>query len=124
MYSLPEFRKWWEKELKKFKGKTPTISRLDHEKDYSFDNIEIMDKSDNSIERQERLGPPKGKTIKIKGVKVKTKKIFLFRSMYEAIKVTGDCKHSIKLRMSGKIKRPSVKGYMYEHVEGLLVTRN
>lgn len=51
IYSVNEFVVWWRNNLKSFKGKIPTVGRIDHAGHYSFDNIEMQDKSKNSIER-------------------------------------------------------------------------
>jgi hypothetical protein len=51
LYSSYEFVKWWSKEIKKKPPmKNPCCGRIDHSKHYSLDNIEIVEKSDNSKE--------------------------------------------------------------------------
>lgn len=49
-YSAREFISWWVANIIRFKGKTPTVGRLDHRLGYSFDNIEIQAMADNSRE--------------------------------------------------------------------------
>jgi len=56
-YSSGEFIGWWLEEIKSFKGKDPTISRIDHSKNYEFGNIKIESRSDNTIERNKRILP-------------------------------------------------------------------
>ena len=53
-YDRYSFIKWWLENLKTFEGKTPTVGRIDHDKDYSFENIVMQDKSENSKERAAR----------------------------------------------------------------------
>lgn len=57
-YSVREFIGWYLENIIKFKGINPTVGRIDHARNYSFDNIEIQSKSDNSKERYDRLGSP------------------------------------------------------------------
>lgn len=50
-YSQPEFILWWFSQLKKRKKwDCPTVGRIDHAGDYSFDNIRLEEKSENSRE--------------------------------------------------------------------------
>lgn len=49
-YGPREFIAWWLNNLKTFKGKTATVSRINHDKGYYFDNIKMEDVSDNSRE--------------------------------------------------------------------------
>lgn len=55
-YSSVEFVKWWVKQLKTSFWKSPTVGRIDHAKNYSFDNIKMEERSDNSKERMARIG--------------------------------------------------------------------
>lgn len=41
--------------MKNFTGKIPTVSRIDHDKGYSFDNVILEDKCKNSKERNVRV---------------------------------------------------------------------
>lgn len=56
-YSSREFVSWWLFNINGREFKKPTTGRVDHDKSYSFDNIEIQEQSENSKERQRRLGP-------------------------------------------------------------------
>lgn len=49
-YSAREFIGWWLYNLKTFKGKTATVSRVDHNKGYLFENIKMECVSVNSRE--------------------------------------------------------------------------
>ena len=55
-YSLDDFLGWYYENAKGFKR--PTVDRIDHSKDYCFENIQIVEKSENSKERIRRLGTP------------------------------------------------------------------
>ncbi len=54
-YSCKEFISWWLQEKSNFRGKIPTVSRIDHDKGYSFDNIKMEDKGKNTAERNVRV---------------------------------------------------------------------
>lgn len=54
-YTSRQFIGWWLSEIKYFKGKKPTIGRINHDGNYEFGNIIIQDISDNSIERNKRV---------------------------------------------------------------------
>ncbi len=55
-YSAREFVSWWLHNLKKKKWIDPTTGRLDHSRGYSFDNIEMQERSDNTKEMCARTG--------------------------------------------------------------------
>jgi hypothetical protein len=57
-YNVRQFIFWW---LSSIEGKSfdrPTCGRIDHSKNYSLDNIEIQECSDNTLELYNRLGKP------------------------------------------------------------------
>lgn len=55
-YSVRDFIGWWTHNLKIFKGTWPTVGRIDHDKDYCFENITLQDMADNSREAMLRNG--------------------------------------------------------------------
>lgn len=57
IYKRREFIAWYMENYKKRKWIDPTTGRIDHDKDYSFDNIKMQERKDNSQERIDRLGP-------------------------------------------------------------------
>lgn len=59
LYSSREFVGWWLEQIEKKFIKDPTIDRIDHSKDYCFQNIRMITRSENSKERYDRLGLPK-----------------------------------------------------------------
>lgn len=116
-YGAREFVGWWEKELRSFKGKVPTVGRINHSGHYEFSNIVLQDKSDNSKEVNasgrivRRLKPVRmycyacGHTIK------------KFNSQKEASEETGiDC--SIISGIANKRHRRTHEGYAFEFIGG------
>ncbi len=55
-YTMREFVGWWIANLKTKKWKAPTVGRIDHSLGYSFDNIEMQERADNTREVHKRLG--------------------------------------------------------------------
>jgi hypothetical protein len=76
-YSAREFVGWWIHNINHFKGEKPTVGRIDHDKDYCFENIIIQSRSENSREVYERLGkaPIKNKIV-VSFLNGKKEKIF------------------------------------------------
>ena len=60
-YTVREFIGWYLENIKGKKFKKRHVGRIDHSKNYSLDNIELQEASDNVKERNNRLGNP-GKT--------------------------------------------------------------
>jgi hypothetical protein len=56
-YTAREFIGWWLENIKKFKGERPSVSRLDHSKDYALSNIRMESISDNNRESALRTRP-------------------------------------------------------------------
>jgi hypothetical protein len=62
LYSSREFIGWWLHEIKKKRYKKPTISRLNHDGNYEFNNIKLEEHIDNCvIDTIKRNGPPSWK---------------------------------------------------------------
>lgn len=58
-YSSRELIAWYEIEYsKRLYWARPQVGRIDHTKDYTLDNIELIECSDNVKERNTRLGNP------------------------------------------------------------------
>lgn len=53
-YSAREFIAWYLKNIKYFVGIDPVTSRLDHSKNYSFDNIKLESRAENSRDAMQR----------------------------------------------------------------------
>lgn len=55
-YSRKEFIAWFLKNIVTFRGKKPTVGRIDHDKNYAFNNIEIQDHAANSLDGAQKVG--------------------------------------------------------------------
>lgn len=111
-YSLKEFLLWYFENAKGFKR--PTIDRVDHEKDYCFSNIQIVEKSDNSKERIERAGTPLPRRKVIMTTKCG---IFIreYESAYHAARdING---HPSNIGHVCKGERISHRGYSFKYKE-------
>lgn len=112
-YSSREFIGWWMSKIKYFKGKTPSVGRIDHEENYCFGNIELVDLSDNVRERNKRHGnpsPPKIITVFFNG-----KPIDECRGTRAAEKKGYSLRGSIKFSL--KTGKTSKKGYRFIYKE-------
>ena len=94
-YSAFEFVQWWLQEAR-LKGpfKRPNCSRIDHEKNYSLNNIMLLECAENSKERMDRIGAPVD-GIFITAVQLHSGKVTMFKSAYEASCQTGVAKSNI-----------------------------
>lgn len=62
LYSSQELIEWFRESIKTFTGKKWNVSRIDHSKDYSLDNIKLDDHTDNCIKEVfERYGGHPGR---------------------------------------------------------------
>ncbi len=82
-YTSRQFIAWWLENIKSFTGTKPTIGRKDHAGHYEFGNIIIQDRSENSIERNNRV-PPHFKAKPITILNPKTNRLKKFKSRNEA----------------------------------------
>lgn len=110
-YDTREFIGWYIDNYPKFKGSHPTVGRIDHDKNYSLDNIRFESREDNSSESVTRNG-------KWEHIWEKTKKpVFIIErstgkciakvdSLKEAARLTGAGITNVSQQVSGKIKRP------------------
>ena len=53
-YTSREFIDWYINAIKKFNGNNPSVGRIDHNKNYSFDNIELQSIKENAREMRLR----------------------------------------------------------------------
>ena len=96
-YSPRELIAWYEIEYaKRSTWNRPQIGRINHEKDYSLDNIELVECSDNVRERNARLGNP----TPFKGIIQKDwktgKELARFASIREASRELGITRKTIQ----------------------------
>ncbi len=115
-YSLADFVDWWVLNLKtRTSWHRPTCGRIDHAKDYSFDNIEMQECSENSKERQRRVPGtcprfPKKKVVLLDS---KGNPGIIFESVKSAEKI---------MRLANVIyvcqgKRPATHGFKFKYYE-------
>ncbi len=76
IYTSRQFISWWLRNIENFNGLIPTAGRIDHDGDYTFDNIILQDKADNTREVLMRRGSPR--KIKIALISLKTNKPLIF----------------------------------------------
>lgn len=102
-YKLRQFISWYLKNIKAFRGKDPTVGRIDHYGHYDFNNIKIESRSSNSRERMLRDNP----SIK------KRKQIYIYDSSglfiskaqttRDAARITGVSKSGVHYRLSNPV---------------------
>lgn len=111
-YNAYEFVKWYLGQWDKYGPfDRPNCSRIDHNKNYTLDNIMLGECSQNSKERMERVGPPT-KGLQINAVELKTGKIYRFRSAYQAGEQTKVAKSNI-LEMINKVPTHITCGWFF-----------
>lgn len=105
-YSAREFIGWYLENLEKKKWIRPTTGRIDHSKNYSFDNIEMQEVELNTKDVWNRHGPKlKAKRVAVfKG----SKKIAEFDSQSSAARAYGLCRDAISRVLIGRVKRARV----------------
>ena len=98
-YKPKEFIKWWCINIKHYiYDNDPTCGRINHSKGYSFDNIRIESRFDNSMElvtRNQHFSPVK--------IYVQGKWAFTAKSMKEASDLTGIAYNSIPRYCNGEL---------------------
>lgn len=114
-YTSREFIGWYLKNYPKIYIRLLDVGRIDHNKNYSLNNIQFQSREDNSKERNERLGNPiKSKPVKI--IEKNTGYIFYTKSLKEAQDKTGiyysDIAKSIKYKKNNR-------KYIFEYMEVL-----
>lgn len=116
-YSIEEFVAWWVKNIKtRPKWKRPTCGRVDHDKGYSFDNIEMQECSDNCKEAAQRTRFLKKNKYqrKVMLINKKGEDVILFHSIKSA-------QSSLKLHNVGRICKGICKqehGFMFRYYDG------
>jgi len=114
-YETREFIGWYLDNLKYWKGTgLPDVGRIDHNKNYSFDNIEFQTRSENTIDRNNRYGNPSVKAGKRVRIISHSGLIIDAANEHDAERFLslghGHVRWLIK---TGKIK----KGYRFQHIE-------
>ena len=112
-YSKNEFKDWYLKEYRKFNGVFPSIGRIDHEKNYRLDNIEMVSKSENSKERHKRVGPTMERRA-VWAVDTETMNVRLYESITAASKETKYNHSTIQRHIDKHYQNTETKIYFVE----------
>lgn len=116
-YSWREFLDWFLKNWDKSDLSKLSVGRIDHSKNYSINNIELITKSENSKERQRRCGHS-----------IKPKKVLVFNKQGTLLAVAKHSKHAIELTGLAKntakrmLKKETIKSrqqYVLEYLGGV-----
>ena len=104
-YSSEEFVAWYLLEyVKRENWKRPQCGRIDHSRDYTLDNIELVECSDNVRERNQRLGNPcPSKRIGFRHIETGEER--WFPSKREAARSLGVSRQLIKYQCAHTLKR-------------------
>lgn len=102
-YSHREFVGWWLENVITREWKSPTVGRLDHSKGYSFDNIEMQERSENSLERLRR-NPTRAGQQKIPVIAIRDGERWEFPSVKSAAAHFGILDSSISNNCRGRSK--------------------
>lgn len=70
-YTAKEFIGWFQEAIKNCPFKEPHVGRIDHSKNYSFDNIELQTARDNALEVHARYGGTNAKLNKQKAEEIR-----------------------------------------------------
>lgn len=109
-YSAYDFVCWWLKELEKNPTlKRPNCSRKDHSKNYSLDNIELLECSENSADARARNSTG----TQITGVHLYECTSHQFKSSIEAHKFTGVAKSAILSQLKKPLERTIRCGWVF-----------
>lgn len=110
-YEIQEFIKWWIHNFYKMSLKQPSVGRIDHSKNYSFDNIEMVERSSNSKEMIARTG---GNLRRNPVVLVKDDFCMAFSTVNGAATFAKVSPHLICLRRIQKLKKESKLNFNYD----------
>lgn len=114
-FSREEFIKWFVDVYKAKNLRNPDVGRIDHSKNYTIENIELIEKSENTKERNLRLGNPHPKKPVV-CIDHKTNRIISrFESAIDGAKILGVCQSSIWKVCNGKRKMLHGMVFKYEN---------
>ena len=94
-YKSNEYVNWWMDNYMKNPLKQPSVDRIDSNKDYSFENITLIERSENSKRRIQDKGNPQY-TQPIYLLNEKDEPIGLFKSTGEADRIFGFRRDSVR----------------------------
>lgn len=105
-YSSREFIAWYITEYRKRKKwKNAHVSRVDHSKPYSFENIKLEEAFDNVKERNDRLGNPTKSHKKVVSICFLTGTRKIFNSKVEAADFYGVNEKTVWNHCNGRTKQ-------------------
>jgi hypothetical protein len=107
-YSAREFIWWWLNEFKNKRPKHPSVGRIDHSKNYSFNNIEMVEHHDNAREMYYRTGG-NGQADRIPIVLVNDHEMVVFSSSKLAAKFANVSEPMIKIRRKNSVVLATAK---------------
>ena len=115
-YSLRDFIGWFLHHIELYKGASPSVGRLDHSKNYSFDNIRLESLADNSMERIKRIGTTKPRRA-VNIIWAKTNEIIaIASSVLDAAKYTGAKPGHIPKYCRG-IHKQTKRGFTFRYAQ-------
>lgn len=110
-YTALEFMDWFQEQWEKIGPlNRPNVARIDHNENYRLKNIELVECSDNVIERNNRVGNPTD-SVRIKIVNLKTQKVHFFRSQHEAHRALGVSESTIRYQLNTSLSRTPRSGW-------------
>jgi hypothetical protein len=111
-YNARDFVGWYMHNFAKRRWKMASVGRIDHDKNYTFDNIEMIEHADNAREMYERTGG--NKTVeRTPVVLVGEDKTIVFKDNVTAAKWAGVTPSLICLRKRIKARKATPK-FPYE----------
>lgn len=112
VYSSKEFVDWYLKNYVEFHGSKPSVGRIDHNKNYDFENIKFESLVEGGSERITRLGNPIQKIPVVVYLYRTMEPILICESITEAAELTScDISH-IAHAINGKFDR--VKAFKFK----------
>jgi len=120
-YSLNDFIVWYLQRLQSFTGKTPSCDRIDSKKNYNFENIRMVELSENIKSRNKEHGNPGVKNRKpILILDFKTKdKLMLAQSTVEAARLCSTFATTISAICGGR-RQYTRTGYTFSFYKGTM----
>lgn len=103
LYGREEFIEWWIQQQSKLNLKRPTVSRMDHDKHYSLDNIKLEEFNDNCVvDVMRRHGPVGNKRSRaVVMLNIQMEVIGTFKSQREASRALNIPQPNISLMCLG-----------------------
>lgn len=101
-YTSREFIGWYLHHIAIKRPKFPSVGRIDHDKDYTFDNIELVERAENSREANKRWGSRRNVKVSAKV----SNKWLCFRCVGEAARIFRISVCLLREHLDGRIESP------------------